>query len=111
MGLFDEDITYEYSCTNCNYCKCISTTLAKHSLIENCPDCNGHLNFIATDYNVSNAIDINKPKTVGSLAEKNTEDRIKRGQSVRSDVRQKLRDFDIVKDPNKGKRYIETGKK
>lgn len=111
MGLFDEEITYEYNCTECPYADHVCTTLAEHAKIEQCPKCNGKLTFVATDYNVSNVIDTKQPKTLGALAEKNREKRTKRGQNTKSDVRQKLRDFDIVKDNKKAERYIATGKK
>ena len=106
MGLFDEKITYLYTCHKCDISFEFSGLFSEHAEIENCKECGEKLKFTATDYNTHATIDIQKPKTLGSLGEANSKKREKEGQSIEHP--HKTYDREILKNP---KRYIETGKK
>lgn len=106
MGLFDETITYRYTCSDCNFTFDHSATFSDHSKISNlCEKCGGHLIFKAVDYNPHTTVDMDQPKTVGTLAEKNSKEREKRGESLENP--NKRYNKEILKNPQK---YIMTGK-
>jgi len=84
--------------------------------IKICPNCKKESLYIRSGKaNIGINVDASQPKTVGTLAEKNAKDMVKRGESIEPDMRHKTLtkdgykyDFSILKNP---KKYIMEGKK
>jgi putative FmdB family regulatory protein len=70
--------TYEYYCTKCGYKTEHFKTMDSPHLTE-CPECN--LETLVQDYSsISVAMEISEPKTIGDLADKNTERMVSEGK-------------------------------
>lgn len=108
MGLFDEEITYEYYCLDCDRSFQKTATFAEHAEFEPmCDHCAAKMCFRAVDYNPHATVDMQgEPKTLGALAEKNSKQREKEGLS--NENPRKRYDKSVLKNPE---RYIMTGKK
>ncbi|MFA5669973.1 MAG: hypothetical protein WC967_12060 [Balneolaceae bacterium] len=119
MGLFDEPITQIYECSSCGVSFSTERFLSQDILVS-CPNCNKNtLKWIRNVIGLSVSIDTKIPKTLGTLAEKNSREKEKRGESIddrpdAKDVPWWRREGDkgrrpnlkILKNPIK---YIETG--
>lgn len=107
MGLFDEPITYEYYCIDCDRSFQKTATFAEHAEFEpTCDECGQKMCFKAVDYNPHATNDMHgEPKTLGALAEKNSKQREKEGKSIEHP--HKRYNKKILDNPEK---YIMTGK-
>lgn len=108
MGLKDMTVYRVYACTECK-AEMACTQGIYDDFEKECPCCGDKdgLVIVRADIGVSMVVDATKPKTLGSLAEKNRETRQKRGEETEGFRKKKKRNFDILKDPIK---YIQTGR-
>lgn len=113
MGLFDQEMYRQYKCDSCGI---IIGRKEKVSdpWLKKCPHCEKETLFIHSgSLNLSIFIDADKPKTLGSLAEKNTKEKIKSGELEPTKKKSKpfwrksdKINYDILKNPD---RYIKEG--
>jgi hypothetical protein len=114
---FDSTINRVYKCTEKN---CACEIVYEQKLFDDfkkiCPFCNKESLVIEqANLSMSFIMDSKKPVTVGSIADKNAERRVKEGQSIEGFKNKKTPfwrknkkriDYSILKDP---KTYIKTG--
>lgn len=110
MSWLDQEIYRIYRCSECS-AEIGINQLAKDDWITECPICGKESMLIKSGQSkgVSLCSDTKTPKTLGMLAEKNRDNKEKRGEDTSGFVKTKRPkyNFDILKNP---KRYIETGK-
>jgi hypothetical protein len=114
MGIFDSSINRTYKCDN-QECGAIIACLEKvsDSWQEYCPFCDKKSLYLENaSVNISIFMEPSVPKTFGSQAEKNTDQRTKEGIAPKNSKKPWWRknknrvDFRVLKNP---KQYIQTG--
>ena len=115
-GIWDSRITRLYKCTN-SECECeISyTQKASEKFKKKCPFCHDRSLVIKeSECNIGCFVDNKSPKTLGMLANKNAEEKAKRGELTEGFKgkppcwrKSHKINYDILKNP---KKYISTGK-
>jgi len=74
---------YPFNCEKCNYHYEIWLKMSDQKPSD-CPSC-GEKGCLVRDFSgINAAVDSNQPKTIGDLANKNTEDAVKRGELPKS---------------------------
>jgi hypothetical protein len=116
MSIFDSDITRIYKCTNIECEGIISCKQkVKDDWIKTCPFCGkDELVIESGEINMSIMFDLNKPKTLGMVSQKNADRKIKEGNLTFNADKKKVPfwrknkkiNYDILKNPN---RYIAEG--
>lgn len=113
MSLMDLEVDRVYECDECD-AQIAVTQKVSDDFLKTCPFCELDGLFMKhADCRLNTSIDLNQPTTLGSLAEKNTEEKIKRGEMKPAEAptpwwrKGKKRNFDILKNPTK---YIIEGK-
>jgi putative FmdB family regulatory protein len=111
-NFFDSSIERTYECLSCKHKFCVVQKL-KDKWKKRCPSCKKH-ELVITDSNtnVQTMVDVNKPKTLGCLADKNRDRKEKLGETTEG-MRKKpfwrkdyKINYNILKDPNK---YVKKG--
>lgn len=107
-------ITRVYECKSCESVVAFEESASK-AFRKRCPVCNKHALLLKEGIsNLSIFVDSTRPKTLGALAEKNTEDKLKRGESIEDPLRKKpfwrksnKINYKVLSNPGK---YVQTGK-
>lgn len=72
MSLFDQTIARRYVCQDCEFDEYITQKIVGEDFIKICPNCKSDNIYIKnTDSTFTIGIDLNTPKTVGALMDKN----------------------------------------
>lgn len=116
-SLFDAEVYRVYKCTDDTCDASIGVTqAAKDPWLIKCPFCEKDTLVIHSGSlkNIHTLVGVNSPTTLGSLAEQNTLEKKKKGESTKREGgfkpwwrKDDKVNFNILKNP---KRYIETGK-
>ena len=97
-------VTRVYKCSKCDGVIAVDQD-ASECFLRDCPFCHQEELLIESGHmNISFVIDLNKPKTVGALAESNKKYAINEG--LYDKKTKKKYNYDILKNPNK---YIVEG--
>ena len=97
-------VTRVYKCSSCEGVIAVDQE-ASEEFIRDCPFCKKEELLIESGHmNISVFVDLNKPKTIGALAEKNSRYAINEGLYYKKT--KKKYNYDILKNPNK---YVAEG--
>jgi len=112
---------YDYYCKECNHHFEVFKKMDEHDPSQ-CPSCS-FVGGIIRDYsNIYTSVDSNKPKTIGELADKNTERMVEEGTLDKKNLdyesmkKKRKKKFDKMNEvssmtPAQQERYIMTGEK